>query len=189
MKTWIVTIALCIGIVLMPSDAKPQEKPPNPIFGCVVVIIGGIIIYGIYKLCKKIPDPKPPAEDDPPAPPPTNAPPVFNPPPTVNQFTPQVFQALREIPSYSVSILDSYSGGTFTSKWAFTIQASTDLQSWHEAMRVTVWESDSGGAFYACSRNGTNQNFYFTHQTGTNSLPVDFSDGKAEKEFFRIVAP
>jgi hypothetical protein len=193
MKTWIITSILCLAIILMPSDAKPQEKPPSTVvMGCLVLVIGTIVVIGLVHLCKKIP-----AMNGSNDPPPTNPPPIMNPTnrPSWTKEQRRMHLDWPQVPTISVSIPDPYAqhpsatGSTFTIKWSVTIQSSTNLRDWHDALAMTVWESDSGGAFYACARNGTNQTFYFTQQTGTNSIPVDFTDATAEKEFFRLVAP
>jgi hypothetical protein len=191
MKNWIITSALLFAIIVCPFEAKPQEKPPiaSLLWGCFVLALGAVAVIGVVKLCKKLDQLQYGTNA-----PPFFPPPITDPPPWITHGNLQGGLSLdcAPIPSHPLAtpIPDTYSGGSFTNTWAMTIQASTDLQSWHDALAITVWESDSGGAFYATYRGGTNSgNYYFTQQTGTNSLPVDFTDGRAEKEFFRVTSP
>jgi hypothetical protein len=195
MKNWLIVSILCLAIVLMPSDAKPQEKPPMAglVFGCVVIIIGAVGIIGIVKLCKKIP-----ALNGDNAPPPTDPAPIFDPtqvlPPWIIHGNIQ--SGYYNLSSSTVSFPDPYNhqpsstGVTFTNELRMTIQSSTNLADWHNALSLTIWESSGGGAFVATYRNGTNSgNFYHSSRSGTNTVPVDFSTGKESKEFFRVVQP
>jgi hypothetical protein len=76
MKTFVTIVLALVFLTFTPQPiVRAQPQPKNVLLACGMLIVGGVIIWGLWKSCKKIPSPTPPPSDNPPKPPPTNAPP------------------------------------------------------------------------------------------------------------------
>ena len=62
MKTKLLVLLLVAGIAAFPISVRPEPEPTvAPVIGCaiVVVVVGGIVVYGINKICNRLLPSKP----------------------------------------------------------------------------------------------------------------------------------
>lgn len=124
------TIALIAALVSTPVNApKAEPKKDAVLIGCAVIIVGGIIIYGLYKICKMLP-PTPPRN-----------------PPATNQ-THQGASLIKIdgplsnapallLPDEAVANMDQWQS------FAMAFQSSTNLSDWRDEYSVTNWANSS----------------------------------------------
>lgn len=211
MKTLIIRVVTLLLVITFAGpialEAQTTNSPPPPppdkdllAVACAVLAIGAVVIWGLWKICKKIPPLNPPNSG-------TNAPPV-NPPPTNSIHTnppapPRktalttsdtfMFQLdLENVQRYSIAqyqFPDTVSGGYYTAKSKWSVLVSTNLTGdWYTTLTVSMFDNDySGGQLWAVYRDGTNlYNAYFMPGADFN-LPIDFALPGQPKEFFRLI--
>lgn len=134
----LVTVLVAAALLLAPHQARCQTNDPgdggnNAVFGCVVIIVGGFVLYGMYKLCQKIPMP---GEEPPPPPPCTNCPPFIFP-------TNRLHQIIRTMPEVR---MPEKSLGVGTNWQTFTVsfESSTDGAHWLPEVFLTNWVNGAG---------------------------------------------
>lgn len=163
----LLTMTIISALVVAPVT-RAEEPPPKQeslIVGCMVVAIGGVVIYGIYKLASLIP-------------PVTNTPPVVViPPPTTGTKTNGTniaklsLNAMNHGQSADIgdkNIADPFtSGAKFVFMSSFTVEASEDLVNWHPSLCVTSYLG-SAGQYMEFWSNGVRITSTYTHGTGTN---------------------
>ena len=186
---------LMAGLLAMPMRAQnPQPQTATQcqapvIIGGTVIVVGGIMIYNLWKMCKKLFPPEPPP-DPPPTPGPTNAPPARN-----AQFIAQA-QGRAEPASSDISgqgWLDRTIPADpviFQDYCRLTLQASTDLTTWSNCCTVALWLSphslesvayDQGGIPVAT--NWVPGNPYTSPLTV--DIPFPLIDPRASVRYFR----
>lgn len=215
-RFWIVTVFLVTFFATYQptysqekEDRAPQKEFLTVLIGCAVLVLGIVAVYLLWKLCKKIPDPKPPQDDDPPKPPPvwTNGPvTIVNPHGPVKPARYQrsinlmcTTNLLEGIPNYDITryafMDDVRPPAVYTNKWRVSVEVSHTMteNSWRKALSFQVFESSSGGQMWVVYRDGSNvYNCYYTAQAMTNGvlrLPVDVTPGDSEQEFYRLTSP
>lgn len=124
----LLTSLLVAGILVLssPQAGAPEPTPqPQNCLTCVVavlvIVVGGVCIYGIWKCCKLL------NQLDPPPPPPTNQPPVI---PTNNIPT--------NNPAWTNPPLASFPMALVTTNSIVTIQQSLGLGDWADVVTVTL---------------------------------------------------
>jgi len=200
---YIVTLLLVISFAT-PCIAQPKDPPPPPppqpkllFLACAVLAVGAVIVWGLLKICKKLPSLPPPnngGTNSPPSPPPSR-PPVTNPPP--HHLWLQAPQSsllkidVEDVPRYDITAYhfpDPVMGGEFTSKSKWCVQCKTDLSGqWQTTLTVSVFDNDSSqGQLWAVYRSGTNLfNAYYLPGADFN-LPVDFALENQPQQYFRL---
>ena len=193
MKKRIWLTALLIGaMALLPHQRlRAQQKPQwviPVVCGVVVIGVGAWITYSLYKVCQKIPDPKPDDQQDPPPPVQPNA---LTAPSTA---MPSVTMALDDrsgVLYWDCSTngwTDPVSGTPVTQIMKTRVQSTVDFQSWNDELAVLGYCSDAG-ALVVFSRGGspiaTN---YFTFGT-TNVLNFNADGTVLPHKFYRLTAP
>jgi hypothetical protein len=116
-----------------------QEKPPPDnkdaiapvIAGCAIIVVGAIIIWGVWKLCKKMPSPPAKGKGNPPS---TNEPPqdTF----IVGNFStngPGLFMP----DGYDLAAENEWQGAVML------FQSSTNLRDWRDEYSVSNWVNNS----------------------------------------------
>jgi hypothetical protein len=210
MKTLVTTVLIAILLLASPPQPRAQTVTgKNVLIGCGLLIVGGIIIYGLWKLCKKIPCPRPPPSDDPPSPPQTNAPPATNPSQSGSTGgQAQFFSASQASPTVALGELDCSgvqpydvsqyawpdpvtAGAIIVNKSLVTLQCSTNLVNWQDVWKINIFSSSNGAELWEVYQNGSNIfNAYYTNpRSGVNYLPVDFEAGMCPRKHFRLATP
>ncbi len=199
-----VTLLLVFTFVLpVAGFAQTKEPPPPPpqpkllFLACAVLAVGAVIVWGLLKICKKLPSLPPPnnggGTNSPPTPPPSR-PPVTNPPPhhrwSVEPLNIPGLE-LQDVQRYDIAqyhFADPVMGGEYSSKSKWAVQASTNLNSgWQTTLSVSVFDNDAtGGQFWAVYQDGENiYNAYYLPGAQFN-LPVDFALPDQSQQFFRL---
>jgi hypothetical protein len=125
----IVALILCGALALAPAQAGEQPPPPPEkdsavLAGCAILIVGAIIVYGLWKLCKKLPS----------LPPTTRNPPVTNPPPNPNfVFGMDTNGPALVMPDWKITQLNDWDTAVMT------FQSSTNGADWKDEYTVTNW--------------------------------------------------
>ena len=142
MKTKVTTALLIVALALMPINGRADDVPPpengTVAWACVTLIVGGIMVYGLYRMCKKLPPMNPPEPpEEPPAPPPPNN------RTNTNSFRTNLTMRLN-MPERAL---------TQTADWqmvTLAFQSSTNMQTWRNDYFVTNWLSQSQ-LIYVCA--------------------------------------
>lgn len=119
----VVVAASILGMPLKASE-PPERKENTVIMGCAVLVVGAIIIWGVWKICKKLP--VPPRKGS--APPSTN----------------DVASAAGPINSLAPPLLMPEATITGSDDWdtaPMTFQSSTNGIDWRDEYTVTNWFS------------------------------------------------
>jgi hypothetical protein len=130
---------------------------------CVVLVIGAVIVYGLWKICKKIPGP--PATDPPPPPPGTNAPPKTN--------TNRVAHLTLKMPDKDLHV---------DGQWQMNVSAfesSEDMVHWSRALYFTNWFGASNIVSVAADDYGP---------VATNWMPAPWTNGEVICDFGNLQA-
>lgn len=139
-----ITAILIASLILIPLGASSpaQEsdigahKENTVVVGCVVIVVGAIIIYGIWKICKMIP----PVQG-------TNSPPSGS-SQSAHNFGPVLASPFR----LNMPPLGIPSGGGYQTA-VIAFQSTTNSIDWHDEYTVTNWLSDNQ-LVSVCASNG-----------------------------------
>ncbi len=157
--------ALAAAPIRVQADEPPNDGGDNAVFACVTVIIGGAIVWGLWKLCQKIPTPKPPE---------TNCPPPWVPGTNTNTITNRHhrFPAIR-MQNSGIEPVNAWQ----TMSLAF--QSSTDGgATWQEKYSVTNWLCDNA-MISVCYSNGVSLQ--------TNAVGMGWTNGEAISDFTEVM--
>ena len=191
-------LIVCFTASTFPADPPPR-KQTTVAMACFVVVIGGIVAVGLWKLCKCIPNP--PKPNDPPPPPPTNPPPIINPtnpPPVVTNKPPwwkRPFSSLQvqtnAVKQFDIAHLN-YRDGTnlYHTMLTARLESSSDAQSWQPACTITGWISPSS-ATWAYYTNGVPAVVTYSSplaESQTNFVPLEIGTGTEPQKMFRLVS-
>lgn len=161
----IVTIALIAAITGAPIRQRAQEPPPGEdavAIACGVLIVGGIIVWGIWKICKMLPPPNPPPK--------TNAPPAggrTNQAPRISSVMPALL-----LPDFS-----AYNAPGWQTA-AFGFQSSADGANWDEDYAITNWLCENL-LISVCSSNGV--------ALLTNVIPMSWTNEQVVCDFSSVM--
>ena len=195
-----ISVLLVTSLLACTSPALPDDPPPpddaTAAMACFVVVIGGIIAVGLWKICKCIPDPG--DIPHPQVPPPTNPPPVINPtnapptnvPPNKHWWQKFTLNVPTQLPQRSIASwgYQDQSGHTYESLVSYAIQSSTNLVNWQTECTVTGWLS-SGAAFWAYYSNGVPLvTTYSDSYSQTNYVPWNLGTGDEPSKSFRLIS-
>lgn len=165
-----ISVIIIAALLLAPvSVARADDPPPNDPHtalgvGCVVVIVGGVIIWGLWKICKMIP----------PLPPPPKNPP---PPNGTNQMIGSVSGPSSGAPALLLPDRAIYQ----TADWQMSVikfQSSTNLSDWVEEYAVTNWFSGNQ-LVSLCASNGI--------PVQTNFIAVAFTNDAVFSDFSSVM--
>lgn len=158
------TALLIFSLIALPTNraqADPQKNMAMAIVGCVVIVVGGIVVYHLYKMCKRL-------LPNPPPPPSTNAPPAGTSQPQPN---PSLLQCPARLNGPDVEI-------AAVPQWQMSIvrfQSSINSLNWRDEYTVTNWLSDNQ-LVSVCASNGVPLMTNFVALDWTNETVVsDFS--------------
>jgi hypothetical protein len=184
------TLLLILSILTLPLQSQTIPEPPPQkdnvlVFGCLVLVVGAVAIYGMVSLCKKIP-----AVDPPPQPP--VAPPVLVPPQYVNTnfFNTNTISAHRmealRMPEKALMQTANFQMVTLQMQW------SANMRDWDSMYFVTNWLSDDLHIAVCSDASGHAVRTNFTKVYGTNeAVLVDMSDltppAVEARKFYRMV--
>jgi len=179
----------------LPDDPPPPPDDATAVEACLVIVIGGVVAWGLWKVCKNIPDPT--DIPHPQAPPPTNPPPVINPtnaPPT-NQPPKHWWNKLvslnvsTNLPQHSiVGAGNDMAGRAYESSISYAIQSSTNLQEWQTEVTAVGWLS-SGASYWAYYSNGVPLvTTYSDSYNQTNYVPWNLGTGDEPSKAFRLIS-
>lgn len=178
MKTSMVLVMIAC-VLLPPQQTKCQQGPPPDkdnvfVVGCIVIGMGGIIVYSLVTLCNHIPDPN----LEPPPPPVTNTPitrvnwtnafpPGWRgsyPPPgyvspkgLYSAAMPAQVTAIAPVPfdthQWQQSPMSGprpplVTNGVFDSYYSVTLESSTDLVHWSAKAQSLVYQCSSTNFFF-----------------------------------------
>ncbi len=192
----LLTVLLSAAIVVAPMQTAEARPGDGDIDGDLIaqgvcaMIVGGVAIYVVWKICSRLP-PLPPANVTPP--PPTNYPPaVINPTNRPGKIKMQTTAltgtngfAARDISAFHMP--DPIGGGEFHTYFFTRVETSENLSAWRESLTITGYVSDAG-SYVGCWSNGACvYNAYLT--PGNNNIPVDIATGEERSKFFRSVIP
>lgn len=173
------------------DDPGTGKKSTTVVCAVVALGVGAVVIWGLWKMCSKIPVPPP---VDPPPPPPTNPPPIFNPtnapptnpPPKKPWWKLGLLDNSASFDISSYGLQDSFNPNVnYHTMVTFTIQSSTNLAVWSEEVSATGWVSDNG-IFFAYYRAGSNALNTYTTPGHTNYAPIPIV-GDEPRKFFRMM--
>lgn len=180
-----VTFILCASLALAPFTASPSDSNPPPdnkqpmFLACVVLIVGAVVVYGLLKICQKIPTPPAP----PPPPPPPPRPPGTN----TNHIGKSAWVMPRlQIPDQQVDSM---------SQWTMLVarfESSEDLLHWSPCLYVTNWVSFSNVVCVAVDASGPVATNWLDGPWPTGEVICDFGNLAAlipagERRFYRLV--
>ena len=201
-----ILLVFCIAVERpAPAQSEPEPAATQPechpgVVAAIFIVVGGIIIGGIVKICKKcLPpqDPPPP----PPAPPPpecalcspthpewpcTNCPPII--PPII------VITAVVGTNNSSMSDISGYGwndprGFRYETLQTFRIATSTNLTAWSQCLSMTQWVSRAT-LLTVCYTNGvpasTNQVDLLADSACSGLIPVRVMSGTEPRRFFKV---
>lgn len=193
MKRFIST-ALVIALLIplfSPSSTSAQQQPPPKIAalvcGVVVLGVGAVVVWNLYRLCKKLP-------------PPDSNPDATNAPPKIARFA--ISPATDQIPPISLddsavqyqditaqNFTDSVSGLPFTARLDCVLWTSADTKNWSVQYRITGWSSTAGVLFLfsdpVCNPVLTN----YCDLSVSSAVPLDIGTGQEPVRFFKMTAP
>jgi hypothetical protein len=194
------------------SGDTTQPKAWLLIVGLIAVVVLAIVIYGIWTLANKIPNPQP---TTPPKPPLTNGPPVAfvsgSGMTIADAGSVKSSQDLNPVIDMSKNFVlwctdvsdkgwaDYYEGHYvtntthyFTNVFYISLQSSEDLKTWKNKINFVYYESSSGGILQAGFTNNVPiYTVYYRSEGSMNGLHY----GRAaqlepkEREFYRLMAP
>lgn len=212
---WFITILLSLCLVLHPTEVRAGPGKDMTLFVCLMVVVGGVLIGGIWYACNKIPKPGScpcgcgvtncPCNANEensnwgPTLPPTNGTTVVVNPSTVGK-TKTSTGGLLPLLDIEVTALFT-NNGTFADSqnnqyayqggYGFALQSSTNLVEWPGLYRITVWNAVSP---FGCLVSVTSNDvpiytaFYTQPQNTNNSLPIDLPPNMGQpKQFFRTM--
>lgn len=161
-------LIFCLACAPCRSDAQSKDDQKDSvgpvIAGCAIIIVGCIVIWGVWRMCKKMP---------PPPPKPGSRPPTTNEPPQ-DTFIYGQFQTngpgLIMPGEYPLSPMDD---------WDYAVmgfQSSTNGQDWNEEYVVTNWFNNEQYVSIMY-QNGSPLKTNWAMMNWTNEIPIviDFS--------------
>lgn len=183
-----VTLLLVLSLIAAPyrisavDRTNPDNGKDSVVVACVVLVIGAVVVYGLWKLCKKIPGP--PAT---PPPPPTNAPPAG----TNTNRNGTVGKASWVLPRIHLPDTDLHDWPD----WQIAVAAfehSDDCLHWTRCLYVTNWFSGSNIICLAADTNGPVATNWLTVSGPNAEVICDFGNLTAllpepDKRFYRMV--
>lgn len=210
----IIAAILTACLILAPAQkTQAQDDKDNAIIaGCVAIACGGFIVYSLYTLCSKLPDPNQP----PPPPIQTNTPITrvnwtnfFGPGwrgayPPPGYVSPKGFYS-ASFPVHTTAIASPIpfdtsqwqaspfssdhaplvSSGAFDSYWSVTMESSTDLQNWSPRFQAFVYQCPSSQ--FHSEAAGVLINVYAgLYDSATNSHPI-FSGYRSEVDMMCLL--
>lgn len=186
----VIGVLLVAALLFAPHQSKAQakksdEKVIGPIV-CAVIIVGGVVVIGLYKLCQNVL----PTSDPAPAPP-------VEPQAIIQSSKDGAIiglilslmdnSSVRDISSNAVPDLQSkVAGATYQTMVTYTLESSTNLHQWATELRATGWVSDYG-IFFAYYRGGSNVINTYSARGVTNYVPVDIGSLREGSKYFRMV--
>src|SRR5262245_11911299 len=137
----VVTILLILALLGNNEPIQPSKSEAAPcapcIIGALVLLIGGYIVYELYKMCKSLPP-----MENPPEPPPTHGsiPPTMEP---IYMPPPMAFTVPTNGGQYSIvgAGLRDEDGYPLTILWCGVLESSTNMVNWQPSMTFTTWIS------------------------------------------------
>lgn len=191
-RLWITTLLVAAMAIVPHQRLRAQQKPQwviPVVCGVIVLGVGAWITYSLYKVCQKIPQPKPDDQQDPPPPPAAGANLQGQ-----SGSAPSVTMALAD----SNGVLywdcstngwtDPVSGGPVTAIMKTRVQSTVDFQSWNDELSILGYCSDNG-ALIVYSRGGSPVLTNY-HTFGTTNVLNFNADGMiAAHKFYRLAAP
>lgn len=186
----IVLVAAVLGASSPRVDARPDDDGGGGVVAvcACVLVVGGVVCYGLWKLCQRIPSPN---AQIPPPPPPTNYPPVIlTNRPTMGTNVHRIRMAnlnaeagitAQNIAAYHMP--DVVGGGEFHTIWRAEVQESMDLQEWTPSLSMTGWVSQAGEqvAFYT---NGSLAAHVRVMPGAENYIPIELVEKR--RAFYRM---
>jgi hypothetical protein len=128
-----VTLLLVSLMLIVPGHAQQTQPPAKHnviIMGCLVLAIGAVFVYGVYKLCEKLPPMDPPGDQPPP--------PVV----IVTNYFPVNTNLLTIIQHGSTTLQMPSRDLHQSPKWqvvTLALESSPDLTHWSPSFYVTNW--------------------------------------------------
>lgn len=196
MRRLILTCLLLGALLAMPYNAEPADPNPKPqsivavLCGILILVGGTVIIWSLWKLCKKLP----PIEDYGS----TNAPPA----PPVRPWTNitifpaaahTVVMADPDLHFRSISnAIPPDTNGAFVSPWTHyceaDLEASPDLVLWQPVMTITGWFSSAGCEMVFVTNGCAFSARYFPATNGsfTGQVPFEAVPPGVDRRFFRF---
>jgi len=170
------------------AQAKPRWVIPV-VCGVFIIGIGAWIAYSLYKVCEKIPPPKP--EDQPDPPPPPNQPQFFTPsstnaPSVTMRLDDSAGVATWDASGYGWS--DPVSGDPITAVMLTTVQSTRDFHAWTEEVSIVGYFSQAGGVL-VFSRAGAPICTNYLSAGATNVLNFNPGGTLPPSKFYRLAAP
>lgn len=189
----LVSLLLVVAFLLLPVNRSrsddTQPKSALIICGLVVLGVGAVVIWEIYKLCKRLPPVD--GTENPPA---TNAPPTYTqaqiaalagPPPAVKTLTDD---GARLLDISSLGYADGNTGTYFIGRLDCQIQVSDNAVSWVCAYRVAAWFGPAGTLYLFSDAAGNPVSTNYC-RGGMGQVPINLGTGKEPARFFRVTAP
>lgn len=184
-------VAAPMNVQARPSDGGEDDQDLIAI-GICVLVVGGTIAYGLYKLCQRIPQPPRP-DNFPPPPPPTNNPPfsVGTNAPTIRtnsgnkiKITSAAHPAVFEEDISRFGYTSPATGEPITRMWWYSIEQSPDLNTWSDSLSLTGYVSASS-EYISAWTNGVCAANILAIKGQTNYVPVELGTGEEKAKFFR----
>lgn len=190
--TTVALVAALIGLLFIPPVTRAQEpaNPPQPkivsyICGIVVIGVGAVVVWNLWKFCKKVLPPTEPGGA-------TNA------PPAVSQIAPSTHinsaivlddAAVQYQDITAQNLIDPVSKLPFTVRLDCALWTSTDAQNWSVQYRISGWGSDTGILFLFSDAAGNPVLTNYCASAVVSAVPLDLGTGKEPARFFKITAP
>lgn len=191
----LVIAGLAIALVMAPieesrSDETPQPKSALLICGLVVLGVGAVVIWQLYKVCKRLPP-----VDGSEIPPATNAPPAY----TQAQIAAAVASptaglatlsddGARVLDISSLGYVDGNTGTYFIGRLDCQIQTSDNAISWVCAYRVSAWFGPAGSLYLFSDAAGNPVSTNYC-RGGMGQIPLSLGTGREPARFFRVAGP
>lgn len=183
MKTPIAFL-LCACLILIPfRSSAPESPPPNGkpplVLACVVLVVGAVVVWGLWKICQNIPPPNPP----PPPPPPPPIRPGTN--------TNHVAHSSIQLPRLIMPETQLYK----MADWQMLVvsfQTSEDNIHWSARLFVTNWFSPTNIVCVAADASGPVATNWLDGPWPTGEAICDFGNLEAllpqgDRKFYRMV--
>jgi len=189
--TVLLLVALCgLTPTRTRADGDGSPQPQNAmIAGCLVLAVGGVIVWQLYKLCKHLTPP--PGDEQPPA---TNAPPAVTQAHIAQLARPAGLVTLDDSAArcFDVSaqgFYDPISGFPITARLDAVLQVSTNAVNWTVQYRVTGWYSPAGTIFLFADAAGNPVQTNYCRNGSGSALPLDVGTGREPAKFFKLTGP
>jgi hypothetical protein len=189
------------SLVFLPVKPVPAQEKDMVIFVCGMLVVGVIIVGGLYYTCKKLPPPGActcgcglvgcscadigQSAVGPLAPTVGNI--VTNPPAVTAPAAKMPPLYYEGYGNPGGSFVDGQGQPwTFLDAWSVELESSTNLVNWTKRFKISAFNINTGGLLVSLSTNGVPvfSAFYTNPLNPANSMPVEITSNP--KEFFRI---